>query len=130
MAEDYTAAEDGDCPRVSLLFAARDEARKTGGGLSTLRQIDYPALEIVAANDRSNDGTGKILRAAAGRDPRLKVVEIDELPAGWLGKPHALQRAYQASVATGYCLPMQTCDFNQIRSAVQFLWCARRPWII
>jgi hypothetical protein len=95
--KEYAAAADGDCPRVSLLFAARDEAEKLAAALETLRQIDYPALEVVAANDRSNDGTGKILRAAAERDPRVKVVEIGELPAGWLGKPHALQRAYEAS---------------------------------
>jgi glycosyltransferase involved in cell wall biosynthesis len=95
--KDYPAAAGGDCPRVSLIFAARDEAEKLAAALETLRQIDYPALEIVAANDRSNDGTGKILREAAECDPRLKVVEIGELPAGWLGKPHALQRAYEAS---------------------------------
>ena len=95
--KDFTAAGDGECPRVTLLFAARNEEEKLPQALGTLRQIDYPALEIVAANDRSTDNTEKILSAAARRDSRLKVMNIGDLPAGWLGKPHALQRAYEAS---------------------------------
>jgi glycosyltransferase involved in cell wall biosynthesis len=95
--KDFEAAEDGDCPLVTILFAARDEEEKLPQALETLRQIDYPALEILAANDRSSDGTKKILNDAAQRDSRLKVVNIADLPAGWLGKPHALQRAYETS---------------------------------
>jgi glycosyltransferase involved in cell wall biosynthesis len=95
--KDYAPAEDSECPWVTLLFAARDEEEKLPQALETLRQIDYPTLEIVAVNDRSTDGTEKILNDAARRDPRLKVINIAELPAGWLGKPHALQRAYEAS---------------------------------
>jgi glycosyltransferase involved in cell wall biosynthesis len=95
--KDYAPAEDGECPRVTVLFAARDEEEKLAQALETLRQINYPALEIIAANDRSTDGTAKILSEAAQRDARLKVINIADLPAGWLGKPHALQRAYEAS---------------------------------
>jgi glycosyltransferase involved in cell wall biosynthesis len=95
--KDFAAAGDGECPRVTLLFAARDEEEKLPQALGTLQQIDYPTLEIVAANDRSTDNTQKILSDAARRDSRLKVMNIGDLPAGWLGKPHALQRAYEAS---------------------------------
>jgi glycosyltransferase involved in cell wall biosynthesis len=95
--KNYSLAADTECPPISLLFAARDEEEKLAAALETLRQIDYPALEIVAVNDRSSDGTAQILRAAQERDPRLKIVTIAELPEGWLGKPHALQRAYEAS---------------------------------
>ncbi|HEY1423742.1 MAG TPA: glycosyltransferase family 2 protein [Candidatus Acidoferrum sp.] len=95
--KNYSLAADTECPAISLLFAARDEEEKLAAALETLRQIDYPFLEIVAVNDRSSDGTAQILHAAQERDPRLKVVSIAELPDGWLGKPHALQRAYEAS---------------------------------
>jgi glycosyltransferase involved in cell wall biosynthesis len=95
--KNYSPAPDAQCPTISLLFAARDEEEKLGPALETLRQIDYPALEIVAVNDRSSDATAQILRAAQERDPRLKIVTIAELPEGWLGKPHALQRAFEAS---------------------------------
>src|SRR5260370_32023619 len=95
--KDFAPAEDNDCPRVTLLFAARDEEEKLAQALETLRQIDYPALEIVAANDRSSDGTAEILSDAARRDPRLRVINIAELPAGPLGKPHPLQGAFEAA---------------------------------
>ena len=48
-------------------------------------------------DDRSNDATGRILDEFAAAHPRLRVVHITELPPGWLGKPHALQKAYEAS---------------------------------
>ncbi len=95
--KDYAAVGDGDSPSVSLIFAARDEEEKLPIALETLRQIDYPRLEIIAVNDRSSDTTAGILRDAAERDPRLKIVSIDALPEGWLGKPHALLRGYEAS---------------------------------
>ena len=79
-----------DCPSVTLVFAARDEAEKLPAALATMLALDYPALQFVAVNDRSADSTGAILDAAAARDPRLRVVHLRELPPGWLGKTHAL----------------------------------------
>ena len=95
--KDFEPAADVDCPTISLLFAARDEAEKLPAALETVRTIDYPQLEIVATNDRSTDGTAQILSGAAKADPRLAVVNIENLPENWLGKPHALQRAFEAS---------------------------------
>jgi glycosyltransferase involved in cell wall biosynthesis len=95
--KDYAAARDADCPSVSLIFAARDEQEKLPLALETLRQIDYPRLEIIAVNDRSSDGTARILSDASQRDPRLKIVSVEVLPEGWLGKPHALQCGYKVS---------------------------------
>src|SRR6202035_727405 len=89
--------EDVDCPSVSILFAARDEAEKLPAALKTFLELDYPRYEIAAANDRSQDDTGQILKSAAQNNSRLKVVSVQELPAGWLGKPHALQKAYEQS---------------------------------
>jgi glycosyltransferase involved in cell wall biosynthesis len=88
---------DAQCPSVSILVAARDEAEKLPGALQTFLALDYPCCEVVVVNDRSIDATGQILRAAAQNDSRLKVIRIDALPAGWLGKPHALQQAYESS---------------------------------
>jgi glycosyltransferase involved in cell wall biosynthesis len=95
--KDCASAEDGDCPRISLLFAARDEEEKLPAALVTLAAIDYPNLEIVAVDDRSQDSTGRILDEFARQHSRFRAVHIDELPPGWLGKPHALQKAYENS---------------------------------
>jgi len=95
--KDYAPAVDSDCPRLSLLFAARDEEKKLPGALATLVAQDYPHLEIVAVDDRSSDATPRILDEFATDHPQLRVVHVRELPPGWLGKPHALQKAYEAA---------------------------------
>jgi hypothetical protein len=95
--KDFAPANDEDCPRISLLFAARDEEEKLPAALATLAEIDYPKLEIVAVDDRSGDATGRILDDFARAHAHARVVHISELPAGWLGKPHALQKAYETS---------------------------------
>ena len=86
-----------DVPRISLLFAARDEEEKLPGSLATLAQLDYPELEIIGVDDRSEDATGGILDEFAASHPRFRAIHVKELPTGWLGKPHALQQAYEAS---------------------------------
>jgi glycosyltransferase involved in cell wall biosynthesis len=95
--KDFAPANDADCPRISLVFAARDEEEKLPAALATLGAIDYPNLEIVAVDDRSQDATGRILDDFGRAHERFHVVHVSELPAGWLGKPHALQKAYEAS---------------------------------
>jgi glycosyltransferase involved in cell wall biosynthesis len=86
-----------DCPKISVIFAARDEEEKLADALRTMLALDYPDLEIIAVDDRSTDATASILAEYAAKDARLKVVRIPALPAGWLGKPHALQQGYEAS---------------------------------
>ena len=63
-------------PRVSILFSALDEAEKLPAALTTFLAQDYPDYEVIAVDDRSEDETGKILDAAARRNPRLKVVHV------------------------------------------------------
>lgn len=108
--DDTQPLADGDCPSVSILYAARDEAEKLSGALKTLLALDYPRYEIVAVDDRSEDGTTEILQAAARQNPRLKSVRVNSLPAGWLGKPYALQQAYENS--TGEWLIFTDADVH------------------
>jgi glycosyltransferase involved in cell wall biosynthesis len=106
--KDFAPAPDAECPGISLLFAARDEEQKLPAALSSLAAIDYPNLEIIAADDRSTDGTSRILDEFAAAHPRFRVVHVAALPAGWLGKPHALHQAYEAS--TGEWLVFTDAD--------------------
>jgi glycosyltransferase involved in cell wall biosynthesis len=106
--KDYAPVKDADCPRISLVFAARDEDEKLPAALATLAAIDYPHLEIVAVDDRSQDATGRILDDFARTHDRFRAVHVTALPAGWLGKPHALQTAYES--ATGEWLLFTDAD--------------------
>jgi glycosyltransferase involved in cell wall biosynthesis len=106
----YGPAEDVACPGISLLFAARDEEEKLPVSLATLAALDYPHLEIIAADDRSQDATGRILDDFAAAHARFRSVHIAELPTGWLGKPHALQKAFEAS--TGEWLLFTDADVS------------------
>src|ERR1700686_1182069 len=95
--KDFSPITESDVPRISLLFAARDEEEKLPGALATLAELDYPELEIIGVDDRSEDATGRILDEFAVSHSRFRAIHVTELPAGWLGKPHALQQAYEAS---------------------------------
>jgi glycosyltransferase involved in cell wall biosynthesis len=95
----FDPAQDAECPGISLIFAARDEEEKLPAALATLAALDYPHLEIIGVDDRSQDATGRILDDFAATHPRFRAVHVAELPSAWLGKPHALQKAYEASRA-------------------------------
>jgi len=82
-------------PRVSLVVPACNEALTIGDAARTLLRIDYPDLELIFVNDRSEDKTGAILDQLVGEDPRARVIHLQDLPAGWLGKVHAMHVATQ-----------------------------------
>lgn len=79
-----------DPPRVSIIVAARNEQRNIAAALQSLLDLSYPDYELIVVDDRSQDRTGPILDAMAASNPRLKVIHVDHLPPGWLGKNHAL----------------------------------------
>ena len=77
-------------PKVSLVVAARNEERNIAHAIRSLLRLDYPDYELLVVNDRSEDGTGAILAQLSAAEPRLRVIQLEQLPAGWLGKNHAL----------------------------------------
>jgi chlorobactene glucosyltransferase len=79
-------------PLVSVIVPARDEERTIERTVRAFLAQTWPALELVVVNDRSVDGTGPILQRLAAEDPRLVVIDNEEPPAGWLGKPWALHQ--------------------------------------
>ena len=105
---DVTPLPDADCPRVSILVAARDEAAKLPEALPTLLAQDYPRYEVIVVDDRSRDATREILDEFSRADKKLKVLHLTDLPNGWLGKPHALATAY--GEATGDWLVFADAD--------------------
>jgi glycosyltransferase involved in cell wall biosynthesis len=98
-------------PRVSVIVPARNEEEHIEESLIRLLQIDYPKYEVIAINDRSTDRTGEFMDRVAARAEshgRLKVIRISELPAGWLGKVHAMWTG--ANHASGEWLPFTDAD--------------------
>jgi hypothetical protein len=89
----------GPRPAVSVVVAARDEETRIEAAVRGLLAQQGVDLRVIVVDDRSSDRTGDILRTLAAADPRLTVVRIDHLPAGWIGKCHALRAG--AAVATG-----------------------------
>lgn len=82
---------------VSIIVAARNEERGVAAGLHSLLQLEGVRFEVIVVNDRSEDDTGNIITSLAEADSRVRVIHIHELPAGWLGKSHALQRGADAA---------------------------------
>ncbi len=77
-------------PLVSIIVPACNEATTLEAAAKTLLELDYPNLEIVWVNDRSDDGTGAIVDALGRADERAIAQHVTELPPGWLGKVHAM----------------------------------------
>lgn len=106
-------------PRVSIIVPARNEERDIAETLTRLLQLDYDNYEVIAVDDRSTDRTGEIMEGVArnsffperGRETGgtvLRVIQHNELPAGWMGKPHAMWTA--ACIATGDWLLFTDAD--------------------
>ena len=108
-------------PRVSIIVPARNEEETIEQALGTLLALDYDNYEVIAVNDRSTDRTGEIMErlsrnphfwqnppAVGHPTPLFRVIHHTELPAGWLGKTHAMWTA--ASQASGQWLLFTDAD--------------------
>jgi cellulose synthase/poly-beta-1,6-N-acetylglucosamine synthase-like glycosyltransferase len=87
---------EGADPKLTVIVPARNEAAAIESTLESLLAQTLP-LRMIAVNDRSTDGTGEIMERVAARPlpagKQLTVIHVTELPAGWLGKNHALALA-------------------------------------
>lgn len=77
---------------VLVVVPARNEEHNIGDCVSAILLQDYPRglLSVRVVDDHSTDRTRSIIQALAQRDSRLSMVLPPPLPAGWLGKPHAV----------------------------------------
>lgn len=122
LAELPHALPERPAPKVSIVVSALNEAGTIEPALRSLMALDYPRLEIIAVNDRSGDDTGAIMDRLARDHADLRVIHIPGLPAGWLGKNHALHIGAQA--ATGEYLLFTDADVvfapSALRQAVHY----------
>ncbi len=106
----------GAPPRVSVILPARNEEAYIGRCLRSLLGQDYPDFEVVAVDDSSGDGTGRIIRDAAGADPRVVHVSARPKPDGWTGKNWACAEGYRR--ASGELLLFTDADTRHGRSVM------------
>ena len=86
-----------DPPTVSVCIPVRNEMRVMTECLERVLASDYPKIEVIVFDDGSTDDTSVLVRSFAHVGVRF--VPGRELPAGWLGKNHAL--SILASEASG-----------------------------
>jgi hopene-associated glycosyltransferase HpnB len=97
------AAMPDRAPPVAIVVPARDEAPFIERTVRSLLAQDYPGeFQITVVDDRSEDGTGTILRGIG--DDRLRVLAGAARPEGWAGKLWALHQGVATAGAPEYFL--------------------------
>lgn len=100
----WNPPHDAALPSLTIVVPARNEEAEIESALRSLLQLNYPQFEVVAVNDRSTDHTGAIMDRIAAEpaaQARLRVIHVHDLPAGWLGKVHAMWLGSQRNAAQG-----------------------------
>jgi glycosyltransferase involved in cell wall biosynthesis len=132
-------------PKVSIIVPGRNEEEAIEQALNTVLSLDYDNYEVIAVNDRSTDRTGeimekvaqsahasKIAKHGAAYDVMLRVIHHTDLPAGWLGKTHAMWTA--ANVATGDWLLFTDADVlfkpDSVRRALAYAESERADHVV
>ncbi len=91
-------------PSLSIIVPARNEAPNLHRLLPTLKAQAYPGqMEIIVVDDNSQDNTAVVANYYGA-----KVLSLNGLPDGWLGKPHAAHQGAQR--ATGDWLLFTDAD--------------------
>lgn len=93
----YDGCRVASGPLVSVIVPACNEVETIGQGLASLCGQDYENLEIIVVNDRSVDSTEEVISEISMHNPMVKGVNIDFLPGGWLGKPHAMHKGVECA---------------------------------
>ena len=93
--------------RVSALIPARNEAENIAKVVRSVA-AQPEVFELIVVDDASDDGTPTILEELRTEIPQLRVLRVDDPPAGALGKSHALSLA--SGQATGNWLLFTDAD--------------------
>lgn len=84
-------ADPPDGQLVSVLLTTLNEAQRVGPCLAGLAAQGSIVAEVIVVDSHSADGTADLVRTAAARDSRFRLVHDSPVPDGWVGKVWALQ---------------------------------------
>ena len=105
---------------ISIIIPARNEETNIARLLESIQQQSSPPLETIVVNDGSTDNTASIASQLGAR-----VIDVEALPDGWMGKPWACQQgahaANTANSATGDWLLFLDADLILEPSALHAL---------
>jgi len=107
-------ANTGPRPSLDVVIPVKDERNHIAVCIESVLRQDYAAtdsakaepcgsegvppgdancgLDVLVVNDRSTDGTEEVVQRLQHNHANLRRVDIQELPPGFYGKPHALHR--------------------------------------
>jgi glycosyltransferase involved in cell wall biosynthesis len=83
------AVSDRGTASISAIIPARNEEAVLASCVRSLA-LQPEICEIVVVNDQSTDGTADVGRRLAAEIPHLRLLQTEEVPAGWVGKNNAV----------------------------------------
>jgi cellulose synthase/poly-beta-1,6-N-acetylglucosamine synthase-like glycosyltransferase len=96
---------------VSVVVPIHNEASRLPRLLETLALQDYPQRELVFIDDRSTDGSARMLRCFAALHPATVLITLEENP-GPNRKQYALRRGIEAASGGLLLLTDADCEGN------------------
>jgi chlorobactene glucosyltransferase len=101
--------------RVSAIIPARNEEANIARVVRSLANQE-DLREIVVVDDQSMDRTGETLVTLEREVPLLRIMRVESIPDGWLGKTHALAQGVRG--ATGEWLLFTDADTEHLAGSL------------
>lgn len=109
--------KEKSAPVVSILIPARNEALHIAEAVRCALQQGPAVKEILVYDDHSDDETRSIVQQMQTSFPRVRLIEPEPLPPGWIGKPFACQQL--AEKASGEWMLFLDADTRLHAGAVE-----------
>jgi len=118
-----TNSSDASDDKVSIMIPMRNEQKNVNEVMSSVLSSKYKPLEVLVADDHSEDETFPLMLSWTWTHPELTLLKVDVLPKGWTGKNYAC--ASLSDKATGEILIFMDADVrisvDAISASVSFL---------
>ncbi|MDR2095181.1 MAG: glycosyltransferase [Treponema sp.] len=99
----------GAMPKVSVIIPIHNEAGRIRGLLESLLRQDYPVVEYIFVDDRSNDGSAEMLKSFTEGRRNSQIITLKNNP-GWNKKQYALTRGIKAAGGDFFLFTDADCE--------------------